>query len=91
MAVALLSTRACSEVSFWLSRRRMNARVQPSNLQTFSIALRQASRLGSRSQRDRAQKDSSSAMSASFPCPCDASRAAAQRSSGARHPQWTLP
>ncbi len=29
-------------------------------------------------------------MTASFPCPCDASRAAAQRSGGARHPQWTL-
>jgi EmrB/QacA subfamily drug resistance transporter len=29
-------------------------------------------------------------MTASFPCPCDATRAAAQPSRGARHPQWTL-
>src|SRR5271166_5122201 len=29
-------------------------------------------------------------MTASYPCPCDAARAAAQRSHGARHPQWTL-
>jgi MFS family permease len=29
-------------------------------------------------------------MTASFPCRCDGSRAVAQRSREARHPQWTL-